>query len=182
MAEGMLRARLADAAPEVRVSSAGLMLQGHEADPYAVKVMKRAGVDIASHRSRVVNVDILEPADLIIGMERRHVREVSALNHEFFQRAFTLPELVLLAEEHGPRTDVELVEWAHELGRSRDPLDYLRDHSADEVPDPVGGSMRRFRSSARALDDLITRLVPLAWPESDSERPASPDQDHQRTP
>lgn len=182
MAEGILRARLAGVVPEVHVSSAGLMLHGHPAEPHAVKVMARQGVDITSHRSRVVSIEMLEKADLIIGMERRHVREVSALSYEVFQRAFTLPELVAVAEKHGVRHHTDLASWAHEIGHGRNSLEYLRDAAAHEVADPIGGSLRRFRSCARELNDLVDRLVPLAWPGSDSDRaPSRPDNDHQRT-
>lgn len=182
MAEGILRARLSGVAPGVRVSSAGLMLQGHPAEPNAVKVMSHMGIDITSHRSRVVGPDMLGNADLIIGMERRHVREVSALSYEVFRRAFTFPELVAAAERAGPRAGVDMATWAHDLGRGRSSLEYLRDRTAQEVADPIGGSLRRFRSCARKLDDLTSRLVPLAWPGSDSDRaPSRPDNDHQRT-
>lgn len=182
MAEGILRARLAERVPEVSVSSAGLLLQGHSAEPNAVKVMERSGIDISNHRSRVVGIELLESADLIIGMERRHVREVSALSVDVFKHSFTLPELVVLAEKHGPRTDGDLGAWAVELGHGRNALDYLRDSSAEEIADPMGASLRRFKSCAREIDDLLDRFVPLAWPGSDSERtPAHPDHDHPRS-
>lgn len=180
MAEGILRARLTDRAPDVGVSSAGLMLQGHSAEPHAVKVMSRAGVDISNHRSRVVGMEMLEKADLIIGMERRHVREVSALSVDVFRRSFTLPELVMLAEKQGPRSGTDLGAWVAELGRGRNALEYLRDSSAEEVADPMGASLRRFKACAREIEDLIDRFVPLAWPGSNSVQPPSPP--HNATP
>ena len=47
---------------------------------------------------------MLARADLVLGMERRHVREAVVLLPEIMPKAFTLKELVRRGEEFGART------------------------------------------------------------------------------
>ena len=78
-----------------RVESAGTW--SHEGDP-AVEgtksVMKSRGIDISSHRSRLVRKEIIEEFDLILTMERGHKE---ALQYEFpsqASRIYMLSEIV----------------------------------------------------------------------------------------
>jgi protein-tyrosine phosphatase len=76
MAEGLLRARLAER-PRFQVSSAGLAaLAGHPADPWAVELMAERGIDISSHRARQVTPEMLSACDLVLVMEKGHEDEV----------------------------------------------------------------------------------------------------------
>ena len=73
MAEGLIRQAL----PELQVSSAGLAaLVGYGADPIAVEIMAGAGIDISTHRARMLTEEIARDADLILVMDdtqRMHV-------------------------------------------------------------------------------------------------------------
>jgi protein-tyrosine phosphatase len=65
MAEGLIRHAL----PELQVSSAGLgALVGHGADPIAVEIMAGVGIDISTHRARMLTEEIAREADLILVM------------------------------------------------------------------------------------------------------------------
>ena len=61
MAEGFLKALGGD---RYEARSAGL--EAHGLNPRAVRVMKEAGVDISSHTSDVIDLDILNRADYVI--------------------------------------------------------------------------------------------------------------------
>ena len=66
MAEGLIRQAL----PELQVSSAGLAaLVGYGADPIAVEIMAGAGIDISTHRARMLTEEIARDADLILVMD-----------------------------------------------------------------------------------------------------------------
>lgn len=75
MAEAMLRAAL----PGIEVSSAGTgALIGEPADAIARALMTEHGLDIASHRGRLVNTAMCQQADLILTMDndqRRFIEE-----------------------------------------------------------------------------------------------------------
>ena len=164
MAEAMLRARLADRAPEVTVGSVGLLFDDRPAEPGAVRAMARRGIDLSGFRSRVMTAEAFEGSSLILVMERLHVREVSVLAPGLFRRTFTLPEFVDQAEPFGPRGDEPLLDWVTRIGQMRRPSDYLIEDVRSEVPDPMGQSGRAFRRIADLIDDLLARLVDLAWP------------------
>ncbi len=167
MAEAMLRQRLALRNVPALVHSAGLILDHEPAHPHAAEILKPLGMDLASHRSRIVEPSIIETADLIIGMEQRHIREVSVIDPEAFDRSFTLPELVQRAEAAGPRQGIDVPTWLALVGEGRRRFDLLKRDAKLEVKDPMGGSKRVFRRTADSLGTLLDRFVALAWPEPD---------------
>lgn len=165
MAEALLRARLATAAPDVVVGSAGLMFEDRPAERNAIKAMARRDLDISGFRARKVSADLLAGSSVIIGMERQHVLEVAALDPALFARAFTLPELVRSVDVIGPRpADVDLRTWVERAGSVRSPEDYVLRDPASEIADPMGSSGRVFRACADQLDQLLATFVDLAWP------------------
>lgn len=179
MAEAMLRARLAKLRPPVEVGSAGLLFDGRPAEPNAVKVMAKRGLDVSDHKARKISADLLAGTSLIIGMERKHIREVATLDTSLFARSFTLPEIVHLASLVGARQKGQrLRDWAEHIGNLRDPVEYARSDRASEIRDPMGGSVRAFRTCADVIDLRLAQLVDLAWPRpqpSDREvAPATP--------
>lgn len=181
MAEALLRSRLAERAPELVVGSAGLLFDDRPADPKAVKALARQGLDLRDHRARTISLELLAPTSLILGMERRHVREVAALDRTLFARSFTLPELVVLGGVVGPRSpEQDLRAWAEAIGARRNPADYAYDDRLTEVPDPYGGSSRAFRECADTLTARIDALIELAWPtpRGDDVAPVAPGGTH----
>jgi protein-tyrosine phosphatase len=71
MAEALLRQRLGK--PEVQVGSAGTAaLVGYPADPLAVEVAGRSGLDLSQHRGRQVVTPLLTASDLVLVMTRAH--------------------------------------------------------------------------------------------------------------
>jgi protein-tyrosine phosphatase len=67
----------AAACPHVATRSAGLAASGGDpAQPGALRVAREHGIDLAMHRSTPLDADLVGWADLIVGMEGHHVREV----------------------------------------------------------------------------------------------------------
>ncbi len=166
MAEAVLRARLADRAPDVVVGSAGLLFDGREAEPTAVKTMRKRGIDMKEHRAQKISADLLAPASLILGMERQHVRKVVGLDGSLFARSFTLPELVHAAKVVGARDPEreDLRTWVERIGGYRNPADYAFADRTSEIDDPYGRSGRAYRECADLIESNIDALVALAWP------------------
>ncbi len=167
MAEALLRRRLADAGVSATVSSAGLYEGGAPATPDGVVAMGERGLDLSGHRSRTLTTEMVDQADLVVGMAREHVREAVLLRPPALAKAFTLKELVRRADAAGPReVGEELDAWLARVaaGRRRDELIGTGYDDAMDVFDPVGKGPELYEETAVLLDDLLTRLVALAWP------------------
>ena len=79
MAEGLLRARLGASSGD-RVSSAGLAaVEGRPADPKALDLLARRGIDLSRHRARQLTPELLARYDLVLVMEEEHRREIGRL-------------------------------------------------------------------------------------------------------
>jgi protein-tyrosine phosphatase len=164
MAEGLLRARMEAAGLDVAVSSAGLLFDGRPAEPNAVAALARMDIDISEHLARKITPEILAPADLVLAMEHRHVREVALADSGALSRTFTLPDLVVRAEA-APRHEGEaFAAWVSRLSSGRSTEELVRADPRLEVTDPMGGSKRVFRQNAGRLDELIGRLVTVLMP------------------
>jgi protein-tyrosine phosphatase len=170
MAEGLLRTRLAQRGVVATVSSAGLSFDDHPATPEAVVAAGRHGVDIAPHRSRILDAQMVKDADLIIAMERFHAREVMVLDPEAPRRTFTLKELVRRAIAIGPRDAGEpLQSWLERAASGRRTADLLGQSLDDDVADPYRRSDAVYDACAAEIDQLVTTLARLAWPSAAAE-------------
>jgi protein-tyrosine phosphatase len=69
-----LAAALRRSLPDVEIESAGLFGAGRQVQSQALASARERGVDLSSHRSRLLNAAMLERADLIIVMEPRQAR------------------------------------------------------------------------------------------------------------
>jgi protein-tyrosine phosphatase len=173
MAQVLLRRHLAAAGVEASVSSAGLHAGGRPATAHGVEVMAARGLDLSAHRSRQLGLDLIAPADLIIGMAREHVREVAVLDADALARTFTLKELVRLGEMAGPRSPEEpLADWLARVGRGRQRQNLLGvgHDPAHDVEDPVGRGRDDYEITADELDGLLARVVALAFPATSKEQ------------
>jgi protein-tyrosine phosphatase len=81
MAEGMLKGMLSfELDPMVTVGSAGThAYDGLKAERFAVRAAKEYGIDIAAHRSRMIDSGMLDQADLILVMEQVHAINIRQL-------------------------------------------------------------------------------------------------------
>lgn len=75
----------------IQVSSAGLgALVGRGIDPLAQELLVEHGVDGSSHRARQLDPQLLSTADLILVMERRHLKSIAVQAPEVSGRTFLL--------------------------------------------------------------------------------------------
>jgi low molecular weight protein-tyrosine phosphatase len=163
MAEAFLRAKQP---PEsgICVTSAGLLGDGTPPPKQAVRVMARAGIDIAGRPSRRVDAAALAEADLIIGMTRRHLPEVATMDHVALPRSFTFLDLIKRARLVGsPAPTESLSQWAQRLSTGRTQASILSAAESDDVADPAGRGRREYRRTARELDRLTTELATLLF-------------------
>ena len=164
MAEGVLRARLADRGINADVRSAGLTFDGRPATPETVAVAARAGIDLSRHRSRVVDAAMIDRAGVVVGMERMHAREATVLGRDAFSRSFTLKELVRRGRASGARGAGEALDaWLGRVAEGRRPTDLL-DGGDDDVADPYRQSMAVYEQCFTDIAALVDELVPLVWP------------------
>jgi protein-tyrosine phosphatase len=165
MAAEIFRHRLGERSAIVTIASAGLL----EPDLPAVEGVRRAlvgrGLDAGDHRSRRLDAELVRGADLILGLERQHVREVVVLDPATWSRAFTLKEIVRRGEAAGPREAGEpWPRWLDRVHFGRQRADLLGSSPDDDVADPMGGALEDYEATADELDDLLSRLVDVGWP------------------
>lgn len=165
MAQGMLSARLAARGIPAAVSSAGQFGDGQPPPAEVISVMAARGIDVAGHRSRRVTAADLAAADVVLGLDRDHVRYASVLLPEVWPRAFTLRELLRRAAQAGPRAPGEpLSAWLARAAGDRTRRALLGSSADENVADPFGGAMAGYQATARLLDGLTRDLVRLCWP------------------
>jgi protein-tyrosine-phosphatase len=161
MGEALLRAHLEASGATANVHSAGTLAWDAAPPHEAIAVMKELGLDISSHRSRPLSVELIEGADVVLGMTRNHVGRVLAMVPDASERAFLVGELVRLGEQGGERVDGEAVAaWARRVGATR-PDARVPGRGDDEVADPYGESLAFYRATAARLDADLRRLAAL---------------------
>jgi protein-tyrosine phosphatase len=167
MAEGLLRARLEARGIEVTVGSAGLAFDDRPATDEAIDAAASKGAAIDAHRSRIISRPLIDAADLVIGMERMHVREAIVLSRRCADRSFTLKELVRRGEATGVRGPGEpLARWLERLVAGRRAVELLGESGDDDIADPYRQSPYVYRRCANEISSFVDRLVGLAWPDA----------------
>lgn len=74
MAEGLL----GQAVPGVKIGSAGISaMVGYGAEPIAIQIMAERGIDISSHRARMLTDELARDADLILVMDEQQKQLLS---------------------------------------------------------------------------------------------------------
>ena len=158
MAEYFLRRAIeARGLTDIEVSSCGLMYDDEPASDAVLAILAERGIDASAHRSRKFTPELLDGADLVVAMERRHARELAVAAEGASSRVHTLGALVdWLAEHEAPAdTPAERVARFAAQRRSSD----LLGSGADEVPDPHGRSKRVHRKSADRIEALCDALL-----------------------
>jgi protein-tyrosine phosphatase len=165
MAEALLVRRIAERELPATVVSAGVLEGGHERPAEVTAVLATRGIALPDGPSRELVPDDLQRADLVLGMERAHVRDAVLLEPEAWPRTFTLKELVRRGTELGPRPSFESPgAWLARAHEGRDRPDLLGDSPLDDVADPYGGPSSDYEAAVTEIEDLVDRLVSLLWP------------------
>lgn len=78
-AEGLLKHYLKESHSDIIVQSAGThALIGHPADPNSIEVLQERGIDITAHRARQLKHELIGWSNLILVMEKHHLKEIEA--------------------------------------------------------------------------------------------------------
>ena len=146
----------------VEVMSAGLLPGGFPSPPEVVRVLAETGIDASSHRSTQLSAELVEESDMIVGMARRHVREVVLLERDAWPRVYTRKDLVRRGEDLGPRDPSESVrEWLAHMHQGRDRAGLVGNSAHDDVADPLGGPLDAYRDTAREIGALVEAMAGL---------------------
>ncbi|HEV3133072.1 MAG TPA: hypothetical protein VG348_00035 [Acidimicrobiia bacterium] len=161
MAAAILQQRLTERGVEARVTSAGTMPWSSGATGPAVEVMREHGLDISGHQNRQVTRELVEQADLVLGMTRDHVSIAIARSPSARGRTFLVGELARLGAEVGPRAATEPpAQWAERAAGAR-PHHRPLGRAVDEIADPAGEPIDFYRRTAAELDDRLTQIASL---------------------
>lgn len=138
----------------VDITSAGFLGAGHRADVDMSHVAAKRGLDLSDHVSRQLDASMLDDSDLVVAMTGAHVVDLVGLAPDATRRILTLRELGAAADSIRPSgwDGPALREWAD--GPTRRPIHDLLDGTHDTA-DPMGRSMRRYRSAADEIEALV---------------------------
>ena len=164
MAAALLRNHLArsSGSPPIQVGSAGFGPEGYPATDEAVAAMDDLRIDITGHRSRRLDPELLEAADLILAMTRQHVMDAVVLAPAAWPRTLPLVDAVRRASETGPLpTPADPASWVARLHAGRRPADVLTLPPRDDVADPIDQPLDAYRRTRDQLDGLTRRLAEL---------------------
>ncbi|MCD6290174.1 MAG: low molecular weight protein arginine phosphatase [Anaerolineae bacterium] len=140
MAAGLMRRRLAAVGldGQVQVRSAGIFaIPGRPASASAVQVMAERGVDISQHRSKTLELQDLEQADIVLVMEEAHRRSIFNWAPHLLRKVFLLSEMV---GEHYDVTD-PYMGTVEEYRRRADEIEALLDAGFDSILKYAGISL-----------------------------------------
>jgi protein-tyrosine-phosphatase len=145
----------------VRVASGGFVGQGSVSPSHAVDVMDTYRLDIRDHRARLVNAGLVEKADLVLGMEFGHGRDLARLAPDHRSKIYTLPEFIDRGTEHPPNVGESLSSWLERLDSSRPTHPHIGSNRKWEVADPWQKSAKTYRNAAAEIDGMVDKLVDL---------------------
>ena len=147
----------------LRIVSLGTLdLGAKPALPEAVAIAEELGLDLSGHSSRTLGSAELDPFDLVLGFERRHVMASVVDANAHLDRTFTLPELAgLLQRLPGPPLPTDPVERARvrirQAHAARPPG--FRNSPLPELGDPLGKTLQAQRRAAAELSELVSELA-----------------------
>lgn len=169
MAQALLSAALKGRQANASVVSGGFMAWGAPADKKAVWAMDRLGFDISNHESSNVR-DRLDPMpDLVLVMERTHLRKLAELDRATINVSFTLKEFVHLTTLEGPRRAGEpLSHYVARLCVSRNVFILSSPTNNLDIADPIGARKSAFLRCAFEIQGLVGQVVESLYPVAES--------------
>lgn len=121
-------------------SSAGIAAyDGDTASSNSIKVLKEGfGIDISSHRSRMIDDKILRDSDLIFTMTREHKRAIQIKYPELIEKVFTLKEFVKDSE----------------IDKNVNGYDFTLD-----INDPYGMPVQFYKLCAAEIKETVEKVI-----------------------
>ncbi|MEA2507979.1 MAG: protein arginine phosphatase [Actinomycetota bacterium] len=162
MAEASLRHELEERACDgVQVESAGTWAAtGEPATDEAILICEAKGIDLSSHRSRALEAEDIDAADVVVGMTSVHIQEIASLVPEARSKTMLLKEM---AETEMPPLWPEASPEERLQGllmgsrpRWRRKLD---------VADPIGRPLRIYERCFSELQSPVRILADILCPD-----------------
>lgn len=164
MAAAFARRALAERGAPVTVLSAGTLGSGRGVTADTARVMARRGLDMSSHRSRLLEDALTGDLDLIVGMAREHARAVVEQRPDAFLKTFTLRDLAARAFDAGPRAPGEdLAAYLQRAAAGRGFSSLAGATASDDIVDPIGQSPAVYERCANEIEGLVGQVVDLLW-------------------
>ena len=140
------------------VASAGTAAsEGAPATDGAIITARKLGLDLSAHRSQPVTRELIARSDMVLTMEPGHTIEVVGAHGASLASTFTVLELADLITATPGRSDQETVsDWLQRATVGRTPDASMR---ARQVDDPIGRSMRHYRSTAQIIGDGLRVIL-----------------------
>lgn len=164
MAAAVLSHRIATREIPAEIRSGGWLEGGYPCPPGVAEALAGLGIEAPPHLSRTLETTDIERADLILTMERRHVRQIVAETPEAWPRTFTFKEFVQRASAAPRHPGESTPEWLARVGAGRT-ITSMMGTSPDDIADPYGKTPKDYLRTAEELDGLAAALIELAWPQ-----------------
>ena len=162
LADALLRRQLKDAGLKADVASAGTAApSGATPDAKLQRVATELGVDVSTHRSQRLKPEHTAMADLILVMTRSHADKVGDIDPSATDRVVTLRAAAWKARSRGSH-DMSFARWVGLLTADV-PLAERDWSTSQDIADPIGRPLRRYREMAHDVDTRLSALV-RHWP------------------
>jgi protein-tyrosine-phosphatase len=162
MAEASLRHELeARACDGIDVASAGTWAAaGEPATDEAILVCEARGIDLSAHRSRPLEREDIDDADVVLGMTSVHIQEVASLVPEARSKTMLLKEI---AETEMPTLwpDASAEDRLQALLMGARP----RWRRKLDVADPIGRPLRIYERCFSELQGAVRILADILCPD-----------------
>lgn len=174
--EHLLRARFAAAGAVGPVlTSAGTAARpGRSAEPHAVEIGREHGLDLAPHRTRLLDEAMLRESSTVLCAAAVHRRTVLDMRPDALDTTFTVREFArLLREEHGAFREDGWESLVRRLARGRTRVRRTPGVD-DDLVDPIGQPEAVWREFERAATDAVETIAVHAAPalaEAAADRP-----------
>lgn len=143
----------------VEAGSAGLSVSpGTPVGPVLLRVAGEHARRLRHHGARAVRPDVLEDADLVLCMERRHLRQIANAFPAALPWTFTYEGFLRAAGLHPP-SGQGLAMWLPELHERRTPEEVTSTYTGDDIASPTGWSLRGHRRMWSELRELAEDLM-----------------------
>lgn len=158
MAERILRQAVSARGAAAEITSCGMLFDGEPASETVIDLLDERGLDARDHRSRRYTPEMVAEVDLVVAMERRHVRELVNVVDGAAPRIHTLGAIAPWLRERRFAAETTPAERVA-AGAAEREMSALQGSGPDDVDDPHGRSKRRHRQTAERLDALTQALV-----------------------
>jgi protein-tyrosine-phosphatase len=132
--------------------------EGAPALPQAIRAAREFDIDLGDHRARAATTGRLELSDLVIGFEHFHVAHAVVTGGAPRSRVFLLAELARALVDLAPPPPGDDVAFRDAVGRA-DAARSASDWRAPAIPDPVGGSDRRFVETYEEIERMVATVA-----------------------